>query len=74
MSKKNELRIKDVPLYVKEKTGVTVSRATAYNWVTSGRITYDGERKLLKLISKFPVRLTTEELVDDFIKDLQEVR
>jgi len=66
------LRLKDVGAYIKEKIGVNICRATIYNWTTNGRIAYDGRRVLLRTAAKCPIRTTTEEWVDEFLKEFQD--
>ncbi len=70
---KKFLRLKDVPLYIKDKTGVDVCRATVYNWATHGRIAYDGRRIILQVERRIPVRTTTEQWVDNFLQEFQSV-
>jgi hypothetical protein len=67
------LRIRDIPLYVEAKTGVKIARATAYNWTTKGRITYDGDRKVLQTKMRSTLKLTTEQWIDDFLQEFQDV-
>lgn len=71
--KKKYLRLKDVVLYVQAKTGVEICRATVYNWTTTGRITYDGRRVVLRTERKTPIRTTTEQWVDNFLQEFQGV-
>lgn len=71
--RKKYLRLKDVGLYIKERTGLDVCRATVYNWTTKGRIAYDGRRIILQTVCKLPVRVTTEEWVEDFLQEFQSV-
>lgn len=73
MEEKKYLRLKDVPLYVKDKTGVEICRATVYNWATNGRIAYDGSKVVLQTERKTPIRVTTEAWVDSFLQEFQSV-
>jgi predicted DNA-binding transcriptional regulator AlpA len=65
------LRLRDVHLYVQEKTGMDVSRATVYNWVKQGRLAYDGKRVKLKTRKGVAYCVTCERWVDEFIRDFQ---
>lgn len=70
---KKPLRLKDVPAYIKHKIGIDICRATIYNWITHGRIAYDGRRVVLRTTRKTLVYTTTEQWVDDFLQEFQEV-
>lgn len=70
--RKDWLRIPDVPKYVWAKVGVKISRDTAYRWVKSGRVNYSGQRIRLQTQKRLFLNLTTEEWVDEFIKEFQE--
>lgn len=69
----NYLRLKDVAAYVYERTGLRVARATVYNWVTKGRVAYDGRKIVLKTKCSCPVRITTEKWIDEFMQEFQSV-
>jgi len=70
--RKDWLRIPDIPKYVFATVGIKISRSTAYYWVNIGRTTYDNRRIMLKSQERLFINYTTEEWVDEFIKEFQE--
>lgn len=66
------LRFADVPNYVLNKTGLIFSLGTVRQWADprGGRMSYSGEKKILKAVKHFGVWVTTEEWVDTFIQEI----
>ncbi len=65
------LRVKDIGPYVEYRTGVGVHRTTVYHWIHKGRLAYSGETVKLRVEKKRCIFVTTEEWVDDFLREFQ---
>ena len=62
------LSISDVPSRVLALTGVSINRATAYNWTRKGRITLDGNRLKLMTVDRCGRRWSKEEWLVEFLR------
>ena len=61
------ITLNDIPKLILELTGVTICRATVYNWVKSGRNNYVGGKATLKTTRRLGRHYSTKSWVLDFI-------
>ena len=66
-TKKQLVRLSDVPAILLELTGVTRTRGCVYKWAQDGRTSYDNVPIRLKTIHKMGQIFTTREWVEAFI-------
>ncbi len=64
------ITLDDIPKLIQELTGVTICRATVYNWVKSGRNDYVGGKIKLKTTRRLGRHYSTKQWVLDFIKEI----
>lgn len=64
------IKLDDIPKLILELTGVTICRATAYNWVKNGRNNYVGGKTKLKTTRRLGHYYSTKQWVLDFIKEI----
>lgn len=66
-----QLKMVQVPAYVKTKYGLTITGRTAYNWVKVGLRNESLQTMTIKnpkITHKYPtIQVTTEKWVDEFI-------
>jgi hypothetical protein len=63
------LQLKDIPGYIQKQTSLEFSPEIIYHWVTKGRKSESGRIVLLKATKRLGTWLTTEEWIDEFIKE-----
>jgi hypothetical protein len=59
-----------IPDYVLKTTGIKINRVTAFYWMTKGRKASNGERIVLKFVTKLGRKFTKKEWLDTFIRSL----
>ncbi len=64
------MKLDDIPKLILELTGVTVCRATVYNWTKNGRQNYVGGMTKLKTTRRLGRYYSTKQWVLDFIKEI----
>lgn len=64
------LRVRDIPAWVLEHTGVTRFRHAVYHWIRVGRGTYDGRKIKLPVVEKMGVILVRESDLIQFLKEV----
>lgn len=64
------IKIDEIPKLILEFTGVTICRATAYNWATKGRSNYVGGKTILKTTRRLGHYYSTKQWVLDFIREI----
>lgn len=64
------MKLDDIPKLILELAGVTVCRATVYNWAKNGRQNYVGEKIKLKTTRRLRRYYSTKQWVLDFIKEI----
>ncbi len=73
MENKNLMTLAEVPGYVEELTGASISRQTVYNWSTKGRkIRGTKVRVHLKVMLKIGQLFTTKMWVKEFLENIGE--
>lgn len=66
------LRLKDAQKYIKQKTNLNISVSRLRNWITQGVVNYSGFKILLRAKKRFGQWFTTNEWIDEFIKEQSE--
>lgn len=59
------LKLRDVPAYVERKTGLPVTRQTAFNWARYGK-----QGRKLKITNTPRGKYTTEKWLDEFLSNI----
>jgi hypothetical protein len=67
----DRLKIKDVPRYIKQTTGVDKGVWVIYHWIRKGRRTYSNRLLKLKTERVCGQIFTRQSWVNDFLRELE---
>lgn len=63
------LRLIEAKKYLKKTTDLDVSVTRLRYWITCGLVNYSGQKVLLRARKRFGQWFTSDEYIDDFIKE-----
>lgn len=67
--KMKQLRLVEAKKYLKKTTDLDVSTTRLRSWITHGLVNYSGRKVLLRARKRFGQWFTSEEYIDEFIKE-----